>query len=277
MYLSGDTSIFGVVGNPVSHSFSPAMQTIAFQHCKYNAVYVPFLISQENIPAVINAMKVLNVKGFNVTAPYKNAIIEQLDEVSEEAKVLGSVNVVHCAGGTWKGYNTDGEGFVEGLKEIHFQPAKTTVQIMGAGGAAQSVIYNLAKAKAGKIYIENRTFSKVHSIIKKYAPLFPEVKFIGGICEQSFDLLVNTTSVGWDITSLSAPVELIERASVVSDVIYAKKTALLQKAKELGKTVQNGLPMLLYQGALTFEIWTSQTAPLEVMKNCLHQIFTLEK
>lgn len=273
MYLSGDTSVFGLIGNPISHSFSPAMQTIAFQHCKYNAVYIPFLVQAAELSQAIQSMKVLNIKGANVTAPYKKDIIPYLQEVSQEAKLLEAVNVLHFSQNIWKGDNTDGAGFIKGLQEINYYPAATSVQIIGAGGAAQSIIYSLAKLGASRIYIENRTFSKVHHIIQKYEQFFPNVKFFGGICEDKFDLLVNTTSIGLKDTNLSAPLEVIERASAVVDVIYFVQTTLLQRAKEMGKIIQNGLPMLLYQGTLSFEIWTKQDAPVEVMRNCLQKIF----
>ena len=277
MYLSGDTSIFGIIGNPVSYSFSPAMQTIAFQHCKYNAVYIPLLVEPKELPLILQSMKTLNIKGANITAPYKKDIIPYLTQTSKKVKVLEAVNLISFSKGIWRGNNTDGDGFLKGLAEINYNPSKTSVQVIGAGGAAESIIYSLAEAEVGKIHIENRTFSKVHNIIQKYERIFPNVQFFAGICKEKFDLLVNTTSIGLETTSLSAPLELIENATVVVDIIYAKTTALIQKAKELGKIVQDGIPMLLYQGALSFEIWLEQEAPIEVMRNCLQQIVSLEK
>ena len=272
MYLSGETSVFGIIGNPVSHSFSPAMQTIAFQQCNYNAVYVPFLVTKENLSKVLTSLEILNVKGINVTAPYKRDIIPYLDEISEEAQILDTVNSIHFDNGVWKGYNTDGLGFIEGLKEINYDPKKITVQMIGAGGAAQAIIYSLAKSRVNTIYIENRTYAKVHYTIKKYTKLFPDVKFIGGNCPKKFHLLVNTTPVGKDAFSLSVPLEIINNSEIVVDIIYHAETALIKKAQELHKIVLDGIPMLLHQGALAFEIWTKQTAPIAIMKKCLEQL-----
>ena len=212
MYLSGETSIFGIIGEPIQHSFSPAMQTVAFQKCNYNAVYLPFAVKKENLSQVIPALETLNVSGINVTAPYKTAIIPYLTEISEEAKILESVNTIYRKNEAWVGCSTDGAGFIKGLTEIDFLPAGKSIQIIGAGGAAQSIIYNLAKSNAKKIYISNRTHSKVLKTIQKYCTLFPNVEFIGGNCEQNIDLLVNTTSVGSDGSSISAPLESIQKA-----------------------------------------------------------------
>ena len=103
MYLSGETSIFGIIGEPIQHSFSPAMQTVAFQKCNYNAVYLPFAVKKENLSQVIPALETLNVSGINVTAPYKTEIIPYLTEISEEAKILESVNTIYRKNGAWVG------------------------------------------------------------------------------------------------------------------------------------------------------------------------------
>ncbi len=272
MYLSGETSLFGIIGEPIQHSFSPAMQTVAFQKCNCNAVYLPFAVKKEKLAQVIPALETLNVSGINVTAPYKNAIIPYLTEISEEAKILQSVNTVYREKEKWIGCNTDGVGFIKGLTEIDFSPIGKSIQVIGAGGSAQSIIYNLAKNKAKKIYIYNRTYNKVLQIIQNYSGLFPNVEFVGENCNQNVDLLVNTTSIGADGSSMSVPLELIQKAKVVVDIIYHLETPLLKKAKQLEKITLGGLPMLLYQGALSFTIWTKHEAPLEVMRNCLQQL-----
>ena len=195
MYLSGETSIFGIIGEPIQHSFSPAMQTVAFQKCNYNAVYLPFAVKKEKLFQVIPALETLNVSGINVTAPYKTEIIPYLTEISEEAKILQSVNTIYRKNEAWVGCSTDGAGFIKGLTEIDISPAGKSIQIIGAGGASQSIIYNLAKQGAQKIYISNRTYSKVLQTIQNYSRLFPKVEFVGGNCEQNIDLLVNTTSI----------------------------------------------------------------------------------
>ena len=272
MYLSGETSIFGIIGEPIQHSFSPAMQTVAFQKCNYNAVYLPFAVKKEKLFQVIPALETLNVSGINVTAPYKTEIIPYLTEISEEAKILQSVNTIYRKNEAWVGCSTDGAGFIKGLTEIDISPTGKSIQIIGAGGASQSIIYNLAKQGAQKIYISNRTYSKVLQTIQNYSRLFPKVEFVGGNCEQNIDLLVNTTSIGTDGSSMSVPLELIQKSKVVVDIIYHLETPLLKKAKQLEKITLGGLPMLLYQGALSFEIWTKQEAPIEVMRQCLQEL-----
>ena len=272
MYLSGETSIFGIIGEPIQHSFSPAMQTVAFQKCNYNAVYLPFAVKKEKLFQVIPALETLNVSGINVTAPYKTEIIPYLTEISEEAKILQSVNTIYRKNEAWVGCSTDGAGFIKGLTEIDISPTGKSIQIIGAGGASQSIIYNLAKQGAQKIYISNRTYSKVLQTIQNYSRLFPNVEFVGGNCEQNIDLLVNTTSIGTDGSSMSVPLELIQKSKVVVDIIYHLETPLLKKAKQLEKITLGGLPMLLYQGALSFEIWTKQEAPIEVMRQCLQEL-----
>ena len=150
MYLSGETSIFGIIGEPIQHSFSPAMQTVAFQKCNYNAVYLPFAVKKENLSQVIPALETLNVSGINVTAPYKTEIIPYLTEISKnrKQKYYESVNTIfylqvnlfkYRKNGAWVGCSTDGAGFIKGLTEIDFLPAGKSIQIIGAGGAAPSV------------------------------------------------------------------------------------------------------------------------------------------
>ena len=235
---------------------------------------LPFAVKKENLGQVISALETLKISGINVTffSPYKNAIIPYLAEISEEAKILNSVNTVYRKNEAWVGCSTDGAGFVKGLTEIDILPTGRIIQIIGAGGSAQSIIYNLAQKNAKKIYISNRTYNKVLQTIQKYSELFPDVEFIEGSCEQDIDLLINTTSVGSDGSSMSVPLELIQKTKVVVDIIYHLETPLLKKAKQLGKIILGGLPMLLYQGALSFEIWTEQEAPIEVMRQCLQEL-----
>lgn len=275
MYLSGETSIFGIIGDPVTHSFSPAMQTIAFQHYNYNAVYIPLAIKKENLHQVIKGLEIFNISGINVTAPFKKDIIPYLDEISEEARNLQSVNTIYRSQDKWIGCSTDGDGFVKSLTEKDYLLECKTVQIVGCGGAARAIIYALAKSKVAKIYISNRTYSKVLSLINDYSKLFPKTEFIVGSCEFKIDILVNTTSIGSDFTSMSVQVETIERSKIVVDIIYHTETPLIKKAEQLGKIVLGGMPMLLYQGALSFEIWTKQQAPIKVMRDCLLKL--LEK
>ena len=272
MYLSGETAIFGIIGDPITHSFSPAMQTIAFQHCNYNAVYVPFEIQSDDLQKVIESLEILNISGINVTAPYKKAIIHYLDVVSPEAQILQSVNTIYKENDKWHGCSTDGQGFVQSLDSIKCEIQNKNIQVIGSGGAAQAIIYALAQQKPAKIWITNRTVSKSLDLIEKYQPLFPEVEFINGICEDEINILINTTSIGTDNRSISAPLDLIERSQAIVDIIYHIETPLIKKAKQLNKIALDGLSMLLYQGALSFELWTKQQAPINIMQDCLLQL-----
>ncbi len=274
MLINGNTQIYGIIGHPVSHSFSPAMHTAAFQFIKKNAVYLPFDIPDEKLKEVISSFSLLNVQGFNVTVPYKERIIPYLDIISPEAEKLQSVNTVinSCEG--WKGYSTDGLGFVRSIKEKGAVFKGKKVLLLGAGGSAKAIALALAEEKVSVIHIKNRSTEKAYKLIELLRLLHPEQNFSGSpSLSIKYDFLINCTSVGMDGKSCPVEEEFIDISAFIIDIIYnPSKTPLLKLAETKRKPFLNGLSMLLYQGILAFEIWSKQEAPIEVMKKILDKM-----
>jgi len=276
--ISGQTQVYGIFGYPVKHSKSPQFQTSAFSFYKIPAVYVPFEVKPEDLETAVKAVKTLGIKGLNITVPHKESIIPHLNEISEEVKLIGACNTIKNIDGYLVGYNTDAYGFIRGLKELQPQLEGKNVLVLGAGGASRAIIYGLIKERVNKIYQANRTIEKVFTIREDFKALtkFAEEIIIPVPYDKieccvldSVDIIVNTTSVG--LREDDEPLfnyDAISSRHIVVDIIY-KKTPLLKIAEEKGCKWQDGLPMLLHQGAKAFEIWTGKDAPIEVMKEAL--------
>ena len=283
MYLNGETLVYGIIGYPVKHSKSPTFQTAAFQKLGINAVYVPFHVKPEDLQKAIDGIRALSIKGVNVTVPHKEEVIKYVNEISEEVKYIGAANTIENIDGYLKAYNTDAYGFIRGLKELLQQVNKQIPElsflVLGAGGASRAIIYGLVKEGAKKIYLANRTLEKAEKIISDFKQLN---RFLEEIIEpvklhevenylDKVNVIVNTTSVG--LHTEDKPLfdyEKIMKKHIIVDIIY-KKTPLIKKAEEKGCLWQDGLPMLLYQGAKSFEIWTKKEAPIDVMKKILEK------
>ncbi len=283
MLLNGETQVYGIIGYPVKHSKSPTFQTAAFEASGINAVYVPFHVKPEDLQKAVEGIKALSVKGVNVTVPHKEEVLKYVNELSEEVRYIGAANTLKNIDGYIKAYNTDAYGFIRGLKELLSQAGKEIPDlcflVIGAGGASRAVIYGLIKEGAKKIYLANRTLKKAEQIIKDFTSLNRFVKDtvvpipisdIESYLEEA-DVIVNTTSVG--LNDEDKPLfdyEKIMKKHIIVDIIY-KKTPLIKEAEKKGCLWQDGLPMLLYQGARSFEIWTGKEAPVDVMRKILEK------
>lgn len=276
--ISGNTDIYGIFGYPVKHSKSPQFQTSAFSYLDIPAVYLPFEVKPEDLQKAVEAIKVFNIRGVNITVPHKEEIIKYLNETSEEVRYIKACNTVKNIDGYLIGYNTDAYGFITGLKELISNLKGKKVLVLGAGGASRAVIYSLIKEGVNKIYQTNRTLERVYKIIEDFKSL---TKFINEIIIpvpyekieccilQSVDIIINTTSVGLnEDDDFLFDYSKINQRHIVVDIIY-KKTPLLKVAEEKGCKYQDGLPMLLYQGVKAFEIWTGKKAPVDIMKKAL--------
>ncbi|MEO2069412.1 MAG: shikimate dehydrogenase [Desulfurobacteriaceae bacterium] len=278
MKLTGKTSVYGIIGYPVKHSLSPLMQTAAFQHLGIDAVYVPFEVNPESLEEAVKGLKALNVKGFNVTVPHKESIVEYLDFLSEDAEFLQAVNTVKNEDGKLIGYNTDADGFLNSLIEEGVELQGKRVTILGAGGAARAVGYAVLKGGAKFINIVNRSFSKAKAVgellSKKGNVLVFQLK--ENVVEsllQDTNILINTTSIGMKESDPKLfNYELIPEGITVVDIIYnPAETPLLKAAKGKGCKTINGLGMLIHQGAIAFKIWTEKEAPVDTMKKVLEE------
>ncbi|MEX2461798.1 MAG: shikimate dehydrogenase [Paenibacillaceae bacterium] len=272
------TTLYGVFGNPISHSKSPLMLNRAFEVCGINAAYAAFHIEQGTLKEAIQGIRALRFRGVNVTIPYKVEVMSYLDEIDEGARVIGAVNTIVNENGRLIGYNTDGIGYVRSLCEetgISLQGKK--VLLLGAGGAGRGIAYALAKAGAAKVWVSNRTQSKADELVSTISSLtaaksiVPEA--IAGIIDK-VDLVVNNTSLGMhpNINEIPLDSSLLHNRLVVSDIIYTPmETLFLKEAKARGAITHGGLGMFIYQGAYAFEYWTGQQAPIQAMREIVLQ------
>lgn len=277
MKLNGETAVYGIFGYPVKHSKSPTFQIAAFLQLGLNAVYIPFQVKPENLQKAIESIKVLDIKGVNITIPFKEESLKYVDELSEEVRVIGALNTIKNLDGYLIGYNTDCYGFVKGLKELEEKVEGKRVLVIGAGGASKAVIYGLLKEGIDRIYLSNRTVQRAVDTVQKFKEHYRLAdRIINPIGLEEIDrvleyvdIIVNTTSVGLkDSDSPLFDYRRLKPHHTVVDIIY-RKTELLQKAEAIGCKYQDGYPMLLYQGARSFEIWTGREAPVEVMRQAL--------
>lgn len=274
MKISGKTQICALIGDPVEHSLSPHMQNAAFKHLNLNFVYVAFKVAKENVGKALQGMRAFGIKGLNVTMPLKTAVIPHLDKLAPEAEKMGAVNTILNDDGRLIGYNTDGLGALEALKANGQNPAGKNILILGAGGAARAVAFSLCK-EANAILILNRTVEKAKILAEELNKTFGKTVRHGRFDYETLakeiknaDILVNATSIGMTPYENETPVnmKLLRRDLTVFDLVYnPPETKLLREAKAVGAKTVEGLSMLVYQGALSFEIWTGKKAPIDVM------------
>lgn len=279
MDINSSARIYGLIGYPIAKSLSPAMHNAAFRKLKLNAVYVLFETQKNDFPRAVKKMKLMNIRGFNVTVPYKEEIIPLLDKLDEQARAIGAVNTVLNNKGSLIGYNTDASGFIASLKkEIGLEPENKNIFVIGAGGAARAIGFALAKGKARSITFYDSICSRAEKLAGDIGKIF-KVCRVGAIdsiksAEQMFkesSLLVNASTCGMKASDpLPIDVRCLPKGIAVYDIIYnPTPTKLVKAAKAKGLRATNGLGMLLYQGALAFEIWTGRRAPIEVMLGAL--------
>ena len=279
MNPTGSTNLICLLGSPVSHSISPAMHNTAFDALGLDFSYMAFDVSKEDLPTAVEGLKKINCCNFNLTMPLKTAIIPLLDEIDEAAELAQSVNTCVCQDGKLVGYTTDGIGFLQSMKDCGINYAGTTITILGAGGAASSIITQAAIEGVEKINIfkrKNGSFQKVVDFADRLTKstncdLFVydmEDMDILNFSLQESDILINSTNVGMgdDDRSL-VPKEFLHPDLTVCDVIYhPAETRLLKDAKACGCKTMNGKYMLLYQGAAAFKLWTGKDMPIDLIK-----------
>ncbi|HSA77909.1 MAG TPA: shikimate dehydrogenase [Nitrospirota bacterium] len=276
--ISGRTKIYGIFGYPVEHTFSPGMHNAAFKKLGMDACYVPFSVHPERLGEAARSILPLGLGGLNVTVPHKEKIIPYLDELSEEARLIGAVNTIEVRQGRLVGHNTDGRGFLRSLKEnAGFSPKGKKVLILGSGGAARAVGFSLALFGAGKIVIRDIDIHKadllVNDIREKTGADAEFIQDDESLAEHAVDAdcLINATPLGLKRTDpLPINSEHILKKHLVCDLVYnPSETMLLRAAKSRGAKRLAGRGMLLYQGVIALEIWTGKKAPVQIMKNAL--------
>jgi shikimate dehydrogenase len=276
--ISGQTRIVGIFGDPIAHTRSPAMQNAAFRACKLPYVYVPILVHPADLTKAVQAIRVYNLAGVNVTVPHKERIVRHLDALSEEAELCRAVNTVVNRDGVLFGDNTDGRGFLASLQHRGFLPYQRDIVLIGAGGSTRAVLVSLIRGGSQRITIVNRTLAKAQALVRTYRTLGQtrlEAASLDRLQEPAFfqnaALVVNCTSVGLHGEPfLPVAFAATSPRCLFYDLLYRPDlTTFLRQAHRIRRPTMDGRQMLLHQGALAFSLWTGQPAPLQVMSRTL--------
>ncbi|MHB8050566.1 MAG: shikimate dehydrogenase [Coriobacteriia bacterium] len=282
MIINGRTRPTAVIGWPVAQSLSPVMHNAAYEALGLNWACLPLGVpDQHALLAFTEAARRLPFVGFNVTMPYKQAMLELCDETATLAQLAGAVNTVHCVDGRLIGYNTDGRGLLESLEnDASVNPAGRSVVILGAGGAAGAALTAFILGRASSITIVNRTaeraeelLARVHNNLRNTAASAMPLDLSAAPAIRDADLIVNATPTGMSASDPSPiPMEWLHEGQVVLDMVYQRpETALLRAATLAGARPVSGLGMLVAQGALAIDIWMGEgsgegRAPRDVMR-----------
>ena len=278
--ITGTTKLAGVIGWPIEHSLSPAMHNAVYEELGLDWAYIPLAIHEEiGLRRVVAAIRELPFVGFNVTMPYKSAILELCDEVATAAGMAGAVNTVHVVDGRLIGYNTDGRGMLESLADgAGFTPEGKRIALLGAGGAAGAALVAFILGKAANVCVVSRDLSRADELVSRVAP---QLKGSDACCQtfetaeeyvRGADLIVNATPIGMRTEEPSpVPAAWIGPHQVVLDMVYggAGPTALLRESRAAGATALDGLGMLVGQGAIAVDIWNpdhERRAPRATMR-----------
>ncbi len=266
-----------LIGWPVEHSLSPAMHNAAFEALGLGWRYELLPVPPGQLDATLEGLRADNFRGGNVTVPHKSAVMAFLDEIDDAARVIGAVNTITVQGGRWRGYNTDAAGFVRALREAGMGVAGRRALLLGAGGAARAVAYALAGAGCA-VAIHNRTASRAAELVRDLQDLglrapvswVPDEAALHELDLARFGLLVNATAAGMWPNSESTPWPdaLAMRSHwTVFDLVYNPlETRFLRQARQAGAKTIDGLGMLVWQGALAFELWAGQKPPADLMR-----------
>lgn len=271
----------GIIGYPLGHSASPAFQQAALDHLVLDATYERWEIAPERLAERVRELRGPDLLGFSVTVPHKETVMPLLDEVDAAARDIGAVNTVVHSDGRLRGANTDLAGFLRALREDgDYEPRGRSALVLGAGGAARAVAYALLAEGAARVAIANRSPERARTLADELAARFPakvhalplDADSLAPLLDAgpSVDLIVNCTSLGMahgpDPGASPIPDALIPPTALVYDLVYnPAETPLLAAARRAGARTLGGLPMLVYQGAAAFRLWTGRDAPVEVM------------
>lgn len=266
---------YAVIGDPIEHSMSPFMHNLWMTSEGRDATYIPLHIKADALEASFEGMKLLQCSGFNITIPHKETIIPLLDEVDALAEKMGAVNtVVRQEDGTYKGYNTDGLGFVRSLEDVVGTAHKDkNVLVLGAGGASRGICFALWQEGYRNITIANRTVEKARAICAEIDASVNACS-LEQASEQlgAYGIVIQTTSAGLNHSQFALPISLehLANTAIVADIVYNPlMTPFLEQSQKRGATVVTGLGMFVHQGALAYEHWTTVYPDAKVVKQPL--------
>ena len=282
--INGKTQLIGLIGWPVSHSFSPAMHNAAAQALGVNWVYVPLPVPPEKVATAVSGLSALGIRGVNVTVPHKQAVIPLLDELEPGAQAIGAVNtIVVKENGRLTGHNTDWSGFLADLQANNIAPAGQACLLLGAGGSARAVAYALGQAGA-QVHVLARRVDQAAALVDDLRPYLPQAKLQSDSLSHlpaaaaafSAPLIVNCTPLGMTPNETGSPWPEnlpFPTNAIIYDLVYnPPRTRLIQQAEMGGHLALNGLGMLVAQGAHAFSLWTGQQPDKVVMTNSIQQL-----
>lgn len=279
--ITGHTKLTGLLGSPIAHSISPMMHNEAFRQLQLDYVYLAFNVGTDTLAKAVDGLRALGVHGFNVTTPDKNAMCSLCDKLSPVAEIIGAVNTVVNDHGTFIGHTTDGVGYMRSVSDAGHDITGKKMTLLGAGGAATSVLVQAALDDVSEISVFSRRghfYERVQKIISHLRERtkckitlydFEDNTILKREIADSA-ILTNATSVGMapetEQSIISDP-SFLHKDLIVSDLIYnPRETKLMRLAREAGCSTFNGLYMLLYQGAEAFRLWTGQEMPISIIK-----------
>ena len=280
--ISGKTTLLGLIGHPVSHSFSPRMHNAAAADLGLDYAYLPLPVAPENLEAALKGLPALGFRGINITIPHKQAVMPFLDHIDEAALAIGAVNtIVFEPDGSSHGFNTDWSGFTEDLNSLGVGVFGRNALIFGAGGSARAIVYALLKVNA-KIHLLARRPEQAQQLVAAMSSQIDtsKIKILTPDQLDTLDvpapLIINTTPVGMSPNTDRSiwPQDLpMPDNAVVYDLVYnPKQTRLMQQAEAVDLHAANGLGMLLWQGAHAFKLWTDVEPDLKVMEKALENL-----
>ncbi|MBE5994666.1 shikimate dehydrogenase [Lacrimispora sp.] len=283
--ISGRTGLMGLIGSPVGHSGSPAMYNYSFEKLGLDYAYLAFDIKVEEVEKAVEAVKTLNMRGCNVTMPCKTEALKYMDELSDAARIIGAVNTIVNEDGKLIGHITDGQGFVDNLRDHGVEIKDKKITICGGGGAATAIQVQCALEGAREISIFNikdaffeRTLETAEKIRQERPGCMVNVFDITDMETmreemKTSDIFANATIVGMkpmDNESVVKDITMFYPGLVVTDAVYdPKETKMLREAREAGCTCIDGQGMLVWQGAAAFKLYTGQEMPVEGVKDLL--------
>ena len=286
----------GVIGDPIEHTFSPAMHNAGLNELGLNYIYLPFHVKEDMLGECIQGAKAMGIKGLNVTIPHKSNVIKHLDDIDSVASMIGAVNTIQFIydennessnqdneiNVRTKGFNTDGYGCVRAIEEKTSIKDKK-VSITGAGGAARAVAFQIANSGIDELSILNRNLSKAQSLANDLKTNLKSIDIDISINAYDLeelkrelsdsDIFIDTTPIGMYPNVDDKPVasaDMLHEDLLVNDIVYTPmKTSLIREAELANAEVVYGYKMLLYQGIRSFEIWLGREAPVDVMEKAL--------
>lgn len=281
-------AFFAIIGHPVAHSLSPCFQQAAFNACEIDAAYIPLDLDPARAEETISSLKDLGISGFNVTLPFKELAYRKVDQVFGIASKIRSVNTVVSRDGEWEGYNTDVPGFVKAYSGFLEKSGKKSGDfiVLGAGGSARAVLEGLSSMNASHIKVVNRSSERVKDLLKEFSregnismnSLSDLNSFLDG---KNWHIINTLSRNAFPVRGEFPPLESVDEKRVASvfDLSYEREgdTECVAWARRRGIPASDGLSMLLFQGALSFQIWTGKAAPFEKMAEAMANVLPNRK